>query len=84
MTDHREDQIIAVARQYVVENFDESVDNYSLTYDGFDGQVHRVLVEHRDDLDPDRPVAPGAGSGKSRTVLVDPTTMAVTASLRWQ
>ena len=75
---------IEVVRQYVEENFDDPVEDFTIEFDHFDGKVYRVNVVHRDDLDPDRPVYPGAGSGKSRTVLVDPSSMTVTASLRWQ
>lgn len=80
------DESLALAAQYLERTLQVPTAEYELAYDGLDDATgcHVVSATHRDDLAEERGSFPGAGSGKSRLILVDLQARGVKQVLHWQ
>lgn len=86
MSEDESGRAVEAARTYVESELETPVSEYRLTYEGVDYETGFLVVDatHDEDLHPVGPVAPGAGSGKSWRLLVDPETMTVRSRLGFQ
>ncbi|MBI1878874.1 MAG: hypothetical protein HYR94_11770 [Chloroflexi bacterium] len=81
-----ETQCIEIANKYVETELKIPASEYQMTYQGQEPGSGLCIVKatHQEDLNPTRPVFPGAGSGKSRKLTIDPKAEKVTQALGFQ
>ena len=74
-----EAKAIELVRNYVETELKTPASEYRIQYKEIDQDsgLHVVYAEHEEDLDPNRVVAPGGGSGKSLKLLIDGETLTV-------
>lgn len=81
-----EAECIKIANEYVETELKTPSSEYRMAYQGEDAKSGLYVVEatHQEDLDPNRPLYPGAGSGKSLKLFIDLEAGKVTKALGWQ